>query len=620
MTTLRTFPRKETARWLCWGLAIVIVMILSLARKPWDLPAPGSLPYYPLNYLAVYGWWTAAFNVVLLFTLGALAPFWTQPASGQSPWLLRVPIGRGVVLATLMAMAVLLFNAWPRMSQSLWDDEENSVRRLIAGQYKEQKDGSWKFRPAKWSAALWNYRRPTNHHLQTLASKALHEAWRTVARPVAQPFSETIIRLPSLLAGLLVLPAVAALMWQLGFPRAGALCAWLLALHPWFLRYASEARGYMLAILFSIFATIALIRAIDSGKWRWWALFAISWLAMLYANPGTITVMMLLNLCAPVALWFRCKPGTRATQIWRWMVSGCLAGMVFLQLMIPCVPQVVDFLKDVMGGTLTARWHASLLAHFLSGLTWNICDTPTPAHPELRWLVESSPLVAKLLIGAALLLAAAGWVRLFVRQPAGWITAIVWALAPFAVYLVARSRGAYLYEWYLVFALPGAVACLAMGADGLARTFLRKARPLDTVFIVAMVTVFFLATSPARRALRSRPLECLREAAEIARDGHSMWHPASNQILIATAAVDLESYEPRVQPIHDVNHLNELIQSTWTSGKKLVVVMGNPWSLGAHDPQLATALADLDLFEELKTLPGFDPTLTQKVLRLKQAP
>jgi len=603
------------ARWSCWGAAAVVVVLLGLAAKPWDLA--GVEPDHPRKFLALYGWWAGAFNALVLFGMGAAAPLWVNSRAPSGAWLAPAPAPRwflpGLVGAALLAAGL----AAPRLAHSLWDDEENSVRRLVVGQYKLNDEGEWRFRPTKWEAALWNYRRPTNHHLQTLASKAFHETWRAVTRPTGYPFSEAVIRLPSLLAGAAGVIALGLLLGRLGFPRAGLAGAVPLALHPWFLRYASEARGYSLAMLFLTLSLLALLRAVESGKWRWWLAFAAGWFAMLYANPGTLFVMVVMNLAALAALLLRNPAEIRWGQTLRWAVTGCFAGMVFVQLMVPCVPQAVALVRETMHAVLTPRWHANLFAHFLTGLPWSHADTPDPAHPQLRWVVESVGLSAKLLIAAFLFLAAAGWARLALRRPAGWIVASVWVLPPVLVYASARVSGTYLYEWYLIFALPGLLACAALGADLVALGLSKVWKPAGWTALALIVAVFGAVTFPARKALRERPLEYIREAAESARGGHPLFHPHAARFLVASAAVDLETYEPGARKIESLADLDALISEARQSGRTLMVVRGNPWALGAQDPGLMKALSDPAAFEVVADFPGFDPTLNQRVLRLR---
>ena len=44
----------------------------------------------------------------------------------------------------------------------------------------------------------------------------------------------------------------------------------LLVLHPWFMRFISEARGYAFVMLGSTALVGLLGRALQSGQWRWW--------------------------------------------------------------------------------------------------------------------------------------------------------------------------------------------------------------------------------------------------------------------------------------------------------------------------------------------------------------
>jgi hypothetical protein len=54
------------------------------------------------------------------------------------------------------------------------------------------------------------------------------------------------------------------------------LSAWLLAVHPWFLRYASEARGYSVLLLMVPVILLVWLRATRENRWRWWLAFGAS--------------------------------------------------------------------------------------------------------------------------------------------------------------------------------------------------------------------------------------------------------------------------------------------------------------------------------------------------------
>ena len=99
---------------------------------------------------------------------------------------------------------------------------------------------------------------------------------------------------------MLSLGALSVMLGIFGFGRAALLAPWILALHPWFLRYASEARGYVFLFLFGPLCVIALIRALQTGTWKWWLAFGLVEFCYLYFNASGIYVLVLLN-CGAVA-------------------------------------------------------------------------------------------------------------------------------------------------------------------------------------------------------------------------------------------------------------------------------------------------------------------------------
>jgi 4-amino-4-deoxy-L-arabinose transferase-like glycosyltransferase len=86
---------------------------------------------------------------------------------------------------------------------------------------------------------------------------------------------------PSLLAGLAVIPAVYLLARRIGGTGAGLVAALLVAVAPSFLVYSNELRPYMLLMLLLVVSTLALLEA-ASGKGRWW------W--VLYAAAGSLAL------------------------------------------------------------------------------------------------------------------------------------------------------------------------------------------------------------------------------------------------------------------------------------------------------------------------------------------
>jgi len=68
-------------------------------------------------------------NAILLAVFAVTAPWWLRPALAVRPWLPKVSAPRWFWPLVLAAMALTAAMGWQRISYSLWDDEENSLRR-----------------------------------------------------------------------------------------------------------------------------------------------------------------------------------------------------------------------------------------------------------------------------------------------------------------------------------------------------------------------------------------------------------------------------------------------------------------------------------------------------------
>ncbi len=93
-----------------------------------------------------------------------------------------------------------------------------------------------------------------------------------------------LIRLPSLLLSTATVPVVYLLGVRTVGRRAGVIAAALLALSPFAIYYASEARPYATMMFFVACSTLVLLVALERGGRRWWALYALIACAIIYAH------------------------------------------------------------------------------------------------------------------------------------------------------------------------------------------------------------------------------------------------------------------------------------------------------------------------------------------------
>jgi len=137
-----------------------------------------------------------------------------------------------------------------------------------------------------------------------------------------------------------------------------------------------------------------LIQAVDSGRWRWWAGFAAVGIRVALRLPrmslhGGDRQFLWRWRVAPPALDMGCALAT--------ICRACLwpapsPEMIYLQLMLPCVPQLMNYFKTerALGEIGPALAQETWGAHLLAGIPWNNSDTPSAGYQELQWAAESA--------------------------------------------------------------------------------------------------------------------------------------------------------------------------------------------------------------------------------------
>ena len=102
------------------------------------------------------------------------------------------------------------------------------------------------------------------------------------------------LRLVSLLAGLAAIPLTYLVGLDTVGRQAATVGATLVALSPFQIFYATEARAYELLMLLCLLATFALLRALRSGRTGWWVAYGLSASAAMYTHYAAIFVLVAL--------------------------------------------------------------------------------------------------------------------------------------------------------------------------------------------------------------------------------------------------------------------------------------------------------------------------------------
>ena len=603
-------------RYILLALMACIAIALLLAPKPWEHPHLGKSE----DYIRVYSWWAGLINLVPLACLALTTGWWMRPLPAQATGKSSPRLPKGFSLCVGGAMAACAILGYPRLGQSLWEDEEYSVRRCIVGGHRVLEDGTVVVKKLPWKVTLWNYASTTNHIFQSILSRLSHSAWRTIARPTGLQLSEAAARLPSYVSGILLVGVVALLAARFGLAWEGALASWLIAIHPWHLRFTTEARGYGLVALLIPVSCLLAVHALNRGQWRWWIALAMANFALLYTWPPTLFTVLILNLCIGVSLFTEKRfSSARTVLTLRWLVSGTFAGIVFLQLFLPCVPGLFSYLKSVRDFDGHAFFLKNVGTLFLTGSLWTRSGQSTTPYMEYLPHANAHPVVFHIAIVLAVGLFALGIFRLWIVEPrARWLVAVL-IFPGILTYVYAVLRHKMLMEWYVGFMLQGVAVMVAAGAFW-AFSPLRRfpaARWAGTLLAVVLVCAFAVLSHPARHFLLTWGAERYRESVLATRPSLDPNAPENLKIITAATTQPPYVYDPRVRRALTVEQYASLMKEADERGVPLYVNNGFPTALKIDFPGVFALLEDPAIFEPVGYFTGIDVMLDRVVHRYR---
>ena len=166
----------------------------------------------------------------------------------------------------------------------------------------------------------------------------LHHALLWVTTRVAGA-SEFAVRLPSLLAGVALVPAIAWTGRVLYDRRTGWIAAAFAVVAPFSVWYSQEARMYSLFMLFATIAVGAQVQAVRRGARIDWIVYSAATAAMIWTQYFAVFPVAVQQL-AFVAVWFRRRRDTTAV---RRLLRGWLPSVALIALAtLPLLPILVD--------------------------------------------------------------------------------------------------------------------------------------------------------------------------------------------------------------------------------------------------------------------------------------
>lgn len=601
-------------------LALMLLIHLATGENPWSFGSwdrvelgQGVKPRDAMPFV----WLASLGNLVLLLVLGLSAPLWLRPTNASELPALAAPAPSDVLVRRVLvgvAMGLLLLQAWPRMSHSLWVDEEYSARRSILGQYEIEPDGRPDWDKLKWRDTFWAYRQPNNHVPFSILSR-ISTRIADVSRPADDV--EIALRMPALVLGLLGLSTIAALATRIGFPWAGVFAAWILTAHPWYLRFASAGRGYSLLLFLLPLYWITAWNVLQRANWRRHAAFGALQFLLMWSYPAVFLLVGITNLWMLFESW-RARSDDRpfAVAFTRLGVSALAGAMVFLQVMTPNLIQLSGYMaRKTMH--FSPRWMRQLGSLFLSGSPLGRSEG-NPLHATVAEGIGVLPgiVYAAIVVIVAVLLA--GVLRLVLRGGAlARFSAVLFLAAPLTLAWAWLSQS-FIYHQYLVFGLTSAALLAGIGI-GLPFVLLRGrgGQAVSAAIAVALGTLLISVGQPTRRALIDFPISATRDSVLAMRPTLDPNQPANAAILTIGLGGCPRFYDPLCRPVASVEELETMLREADAEGKTLFVSLARRSMQRKRNPEALAFVERDDLFEPVGEFSGFEPDRTRFVRRYR---
>ena len=336
--------------------------------------------------------------------------------------------------------------------------------------------------------------------------------------------SETAVRLPSVIAGVLGILAIYKVGEALFDRTIGLISAFLLAVSPMHLHFSQEARFYAGIVLFSLLSIYFLYQGMNSGEKKWWIGFTMATLVNLYTHLTAFLVLAVEILYACLLLVYHLVANKEAGPVCHCeerVLRRSNPQMQEGRLLRGVYPEVRRAHNDTR-----PRTEIHLLPLLLSLAVITVCYAPMAPHlirgiqgsrglgnpDQIQGLDLSAGYFLSLLgsfgagSGVALSLYVAaflwGWINAINKQRRQALLILLWTIIPFALVLFLHPKHWFSAK-YVIFILPLYLMTVSLGVTYVARSIalflsqwngLRPPRRLRTLSLVALVAIYGLVS------------------------------------------------------------------------------------------------------------------------------
>ena len=564
----------------------------------------------PKEHAIIGLWWGAALAAGVSFLLLLTSSFWMPRSQKEGNESLAVEenndenagdtgmaklVSSGPIFFLLVALAMLV-GGWlraPLLDHSLWNDEEYAMRRFAHGTWVAQADGPMKFNPVPWQETLFENSNGNNHLLNSLLTRVSLGAWSSYTKAPAGRFSEAALRTPAIIAGVLTIGLVALLGWEIGMPWVGIGAAWLLALHPWHLRYSAEAKGYALMMFFVSLALLGLVRAMKHHRNRDWQMFAIGEAGFLLSFAGAIYVALAINIIAVIELLARKQPRRLSALV----AFNLLAAIPVAVWTLPSVPQVLAFTShhDARQAPVATgdRLH-DLGSHVAAGVLYN--NPETNEHLGTSWTQmtaasHTEPMILAYGVGLLLVL---GLIATLFENSAARVIIFGVGLGGALAFWQAGVQNQPNFAWYYIYLLIPAVLAVALACVRL--------QLLPALIVVLIVGFFGKATELPRSLFTHYDRQPIREVVAGIREKH----PESITGTFGVSDRQALSYDPNVHLLNTPADVDALLALGQKSGLPVFVYFCGVTETTNRKAEMVKRVAASEDFLQYKQFKGLE--------------
>lgn len=608
------------------------VAFLCVADKPWEhseaiavRKAEGEIPTLEQS-IAVGLWWAAAANAVLSAILIALSQLWVaRPGKWLRPTVgspgERWMAARTFWVLLLLVTAVGAGVRWNLATRSLWWDELWNVKQTVVGRYDDvKKPGQQpKFREASFSRALWYYRKPTNHCLNSFLARSSVLTWQKVSGAEKSEFTDFVVRLPAFLATLGSIFGIGCLLHLWRRDLAGLAAALVLAIHPWYIRYGIDARAYTFLVLLTIAGCLCLtwIGRSKRDSWAPWLCFGFVQFLIVWNFLLTIWLAAAFFVVAAVLVWQRGGDWqSRRAMFGRLVLVNILAGMAFIQIFAPNLLQLQRSIDKIgVDGPPIAL-----------GLVQQAGEELLIGMPGSEAIAAAGPLLVWATCLAMLALIAAGAIHVVRRLPR--LALILGAVAgSVLVYLLtAALLRQYFYDRFIIHALVPIVALLGIGIEALLGMGWKREpaasaarRATAGMAALAFLALFVACTWSRTWMYQTRPYAPMRDVAEFLQAKIEASPGGASVLGFGLGGDIMRNYEPRVQFVRTREEIERACEESDLTQRELYLFYGYEAFNRASLPDGFALIDRPGTFEELAAFAGIEPDFYFRVLRYQGA-